>query len=43
MGNVWENNARARGEGDKNIKEVKERKKEMVVCVVSEGSLLILF
>ena len=43
MGNIWENNAGAREEGDENTKEVKERKKEMVVCVVFEGSLLILF
>jgi len=43
MGNMWENNAGARGEGDKNTKEVKERKKEMIVCVVFEWSLLILF
>jgi len=43
MGNMLENNAGARGEGDKNTKEVKERKKKMIVCVVFEGSLLILF
>jgi len=43
MDNILENNAGARGEGDENIKEVKEKKKEMIVCVVFEGSLLILF
>lgn len=43
MGNIRENNAGARVEGDKNTKEVKERKKEMIVCVVFEGSFLILF
>jgi len=34
MGNILENNAGTRGEGDKNTKDVKERKKEMIVCGV---------
>jgi len=43
MGNILENNAGAKGEGDKNTKEIKEGKKEMIVYVVFEGSLLIHF
>ena len=43
MGNIWESNAGARGGGgDKDKKEVKERKKEGIVCIVFERSLLIL-
>jgi hypothetical protein len=43
MGNIWENNAGEKREGDKDTKGVQDRKKEMIVCVVFEGSLLILF
>jgi hypothetical protein len=40
---MGKSNAGARGEGDEDMEGVKERKTEMIVCVVCVGSVLILF